>query len=298
MNFRTSKATGALAALLLAAGCATTPAPVPASTGPALWAVADADTTIYLFGTVHALPKDVPWMRGKIGPALAASDTLVTEIDLATADTAAMQAFVMKNALLGEQENLRDLLTQAQRARFEAGTAKLGMPVGAFDRFEPWYAALMFALVPLAKAGVVGENGVEQALVAQAGAPRERAALETMDYQLSLFDSLPREAQIDYLMKAVDGSDDIRAMLDAMVAEWLEGDADALARLMNEDMAGDTALMERLLWQRNRAWADWVAKRLDTPGTVFVAVGAGHLAGPRSVQADLAAKGLRVRRVQ
>ena len=67
---------------------------------------------------------------------------------------------------------------------------------------------------------------------------------------------------------------------------------------MTEDMAGDTALMERLLWQRNRAWADWMAKRLDTPGTVFVAVGAGHLAGPRSVQADLAAKGLRVRRVQ
>ena len=156
MNFRTSKATGALAALLLAAGCATTPTPVPASTGPALWAVADADTTIYLFGTVHALPKDVPWMRGKIGPALAASDTLVTEIDLATADTAAMQAFVMKNALLGEQENLRDLLTQAQRARFEAGTAKLGMPVGAFDRFEPWYAALMFALVPLVLAGLYG----------------------------------------------------------------------------------------------------------------------------------------------
>jgi uncharacterized protein YbaP (TraB family) len=56
--------------------------------------------------------------------------------------------------------------------------------------------------------------------------------------------------------------------------------------------------MERLLWQRNRAWADWVVKRLDTPGTVFVAVGAGHLAGEKSVQADLAARGLTVSRVQ
>jgi len=56
--------------------------------------------------------------------------------------------------------------------------------------------------------------------------------------------------------------------------------------------------MEKLLWQRNRTWADWVQKRLETPGTVFVAVGAGHLAGAKSVQADLAAKGIHVSRVQ
>ena len=57
---------GAAAALAFAGACATTPPePVaPAVPGPALWKVADKDTTIYLFGTVHALPKDVPWMRG------------------------------------------------------------------------------------------------------------------------------------------------------------------------------------------------------------------------------------------
>ena len=76
---------------LLAPACAPTPVPevsanVPAVPGPALWKVADEDTTIYLFGTVHALPKDVPWMRGAIGPALAASDTLVTEVDLSAQD--------------------------------------------------------------------------------------------------------------------------------------------------------------------------------------------------------------------
>jgi uncharacterized protein YbaP (TraB family) len=100
------------------------------------------------------------------------------------------------------------------------------------------------------------------------------------------------------MMKTIEGSDDIKALLDAMMAVWLAGDADGLARLMNEDMAGEQALMERLLWQRNRAWADWVVERLDMPGTVFVAVGAGHLAGEKSVQADLAARGLIVSRVQ
>ncbi len=80
----------AAVALSLAGACATT-SPQPAApkvSGPALWKVADEDTTIYLFGTVHALPKDVPWMRGAIGPALAASDTLVTEVDLGAQDPA------------------------------------------------------------------------------------------------------------------------------------------------------------------------------------------------------------------
>jgi uncharacterized protein YbaP (TraB family) len=303
-RLRRSAAAAATALLaLLAPACAPTTAPevvasVPAVPGPALWKVADEDTTIYLFGTVHALPKDVPWMRGAIGPALAASDTLVTEVDMATQDPASMQKLIMENAILPPEENLRGLLTPDQKAQYEAALSKLGMPVEAFDRFEPWYASLMFALVPLAKAGIVGDNGVEKGLGAAVGDGKKRAALETVEYQLSTFDSLPREAQIDYLMKTVEGSDDIKALLEAMMADWLEGDADGLARLMNEDMEGEQALMERLLWQRNRAWADWVVKRLDTPGTVFVAVGAGHLAGEKRQQADLSAKGVTVSRVQ
>jgi uncharacterized protein YbaP (TraB family) len=303
-RLRRSVAAAATAFLaLLAPACAPAPAPelaavVPAVPGPALWKVADEDTTIYLFGTVHALPKDVPWMRGAIGPALAASDTLVTEVDLAAQDPATMQKIIMKTGVLPPDENLRGLLTPEQKAEYEAALSKLGMPVESFDRFEPWYAALMFAIIPLAKAGIVGENGVEKGLGAAAGDGKKRAALETVEYQLSIFDSLTRDAQIDYMMKTIEGSDDIKALLDAMMAEWLAGDADGLARLMNEDMAGEQALMERLLWQRNRAWADWVVERLDMPGTVFVAVGAGHLAGEKSVQADLAARGLTVSRVQ
>ena len=112
----------AAAALAFAGACATTP-PLPAAPavpGPALWKVADKDTTIYLFGTVHALPKDVPWMRGAIGPALAASDTLVTEVDLAEKDPAAMQQSLLRTAFLPQDENLRGLLTDEQRAKYEA----------------------------------------------------------------------------------------------------------------------------------------------------------------------------------
>jgi uncharacterized protein YbaP (TraB family) len=109
---------------------------------------------------------------------------------------------------------------------------------------------------------------------------------------------LPRAEQVAYLMQVIEGSEDVKATLDAMVADWLAGDADGLAVLMNEDMGDDPVLADRLLYARNRKWADWIVNRLDTPGTVFMAVGAGHLAGKGSVQDVLAQRGIAAARIQ
>jgi uncharacterized protein YbaP (TraB family) len=298
---------GALAGLgaLFAAACAPlaqAPAPTVAAApriGPALWRVADADTTIYLFGTVHALPSGVDWMRGEIPAALASADTLVTEVDMSEAASASpqLQSDVVGRAMLPKDESLRDLLDPRQRGEYEAAIAKLGMPVEAFDRYKPWYAALMFTMVPLMKQGYAGKSGVETGLAGQAAGKRHDA-LETIDFQLSVFDDLPRAEQVAYLMQVIEGSEDVKATLDAMVADWLAGDADGLAVLMNEDMGDDPVLADRLLYARNRKWADWIVNRLDTPGTVFMAVGAGHLAGKGSVQDVLAQRGIAAARIQ
>jgi uncharacterized protein YbaP (TraB family) len=54
---------------------------------------------------------------------------------------------------------------------------------------------------------------------------------------------------------------------------------------------------KRLFSDRNAAWAEWIGKRLQQPGTVFVAVGTGHLVGDDSVQAQLASAGIRSARI-
>jgi len=105
------------------------------------------------------------------------------------------------------------------------------------------------------------------------------------------------ETQLFYLRQVVQGVPDMKAKLDEMIARWLEGDADALARLINEEET-DPVLMDRLLTQRNVNWAEWIGQRLDKPGTVFMAVGAGHLAGDESVQSMLTRRGITVTRVQ
>lgn len=263
--------------------------------GPALWKVADEDTTIYLFGTVHALPKDVDWYKGPIAEALGSSDAFITEVMMDEKAAGRMQELVGTTAILPQGTTLRSLMTEEQRTHYETAMAKLGMPAAAFDQFEPWYAGLMMTMLPLMQQGYSPESGVEKVLTDYAKG-KKLGELETIDFQLGMFDSLPQESQIKFLVDAAENIDEIKPMLDKMVAEWLKGDADDLAELMNEDM-DDPVLMDELLYKRNANWADWIDTRLDTPGTVFIAVGAGHLAGKKSVQDVLETKGLTVVRV-
>jgi uncharacterized protein YbaP (TraB family) len=263
---------------------------------PALWKVSDADTTIWLFGTIHALPEGLDWFDGEVRQAFDQSHELVTEIT--QADPVEMQQLVLTHAMLPQGESLRGMLSPAQKAAYEREMAKLGLPLQAFDGYEPWYAAIALSTLPLIRSGYDSQHGVEQVLDAQAKAlGRPHGALETPAYQIGLFDSLPLDAQKRYFAEVVEQLPTVPEQIGEIVAAWRKGDAEALARLMNAQ-EDDPALIEMLLIRRNKAWADWVKTRLDTPGTVFVAVGAGHLAGPGSLQDQLAARGITTQRVQ
>lgn len=273
------------------------PAAATAPSGPGLWKVADEDTTIYLFGTVHLLPEDIDWFSGPVGTALGSSGTLVTEIPSGFEQDPATQQATLAMAMLPEGESLRDLLDPEQRASYEAAMTSLALPVEAFDRFEPWFAGVNLAVLPLLKAGYAPESGVEKVIEDRAPEGAGRDALETVAFQLGMLDGLPARSQVDFLIATTDMIDQVVPMMNQMLTEWVEGDADALGELMNANL-GDPVLAEALLYSRNRNWAEWVDTRLDTPGTVFMAVGAGHLAGDNSVQDYLAERGLTVTRVQ
>ena len=272
------------------------PAPATASAKPALWKIADADTTIWLFGTIHALPAGVDWLEGPVAAAVKSSDQLVTEIPETPQET--MKAAVLQNALLPEGKTLRAILPDQTRAKFERTLTKFGLPTEAFDRFEPWYAAVALTALPLAQTGYSPENGVDERIGAemkQLGRPR--IGLETAQDQFRMFDSLPLEVQKRYLAEVLDGIPTINAELAAIIREWSAGSPDRLAQLLNAD-EDDPRMVKALLTDRNKTWATWLQQRLAQPGTIFVAVGAGHLAGKDSVQAVLARAGVKVTRVQ
>jgi uncharacterized protein len=294
MKLKRFLASAAAALSLGSSACATveTP-PAGAVPGPALWQVADADTTIYLFGTVHALPQTTTWYDGRIERAFNSADELVTEID--TTNAAASAQALQTASMLPEGQSLRELMSADDRQEYEAALVGLGLPVEALDRYEPWFAAMNLSLLPLVRAGYDAQSGVEQSLGGRADT-KKRAALETVEEQIALFDTLPQEAQLELLDETVEKLDEATSTLNAMVAEWVEGDAVELARLLNAELA-DPVLYERLLTARNANWAGWIENRLEQPGTVFVAVGAGHLAGKGSVQEQLERRGVKVTRI-
>jgi len=263
---------------------------------PGLWLVRDADTTIYLFGTIHMLKPGLNWLNGPVAGALNGSDTLVTEIVMDEAAELSLKQGMIKLALLPKGQTLRQLLPPEQRAAYEALLAREGMPAAIFDGYKPWYPALVLSLLPLMKLGMVPNAGVEERLE-QAAAGKPRDGLETVQFQLALFDSLSREAQLAYLAAVVRDYDRIGPESEKMVDAWGKGDAEAIAAAMNAEM-DSPEVSAALLGNRNKAWARWIEKRLEQPGTVFIAVGAGHLAGPESVQRQLAAEGIAAERVQ
>ncbi|WP_298305451.1 TraB/GumN family protein [uncultured Erythrobacter sp.] len=265
--------------------------------GPAMWKVSDEDTTIYLFGTVHVLPKDLEWYDAEIDAALSASDTVVTEIKMDPASEAAMTQLAQSRGVFTDGTTLRSLLDEDQTATYETALAGLGAPPQAFDPLKPWLAGLTLSILPLMQQGYDPNAGVDKVIISRAG-ERTQDALETAEFQIGIFDGLPQEAQVAFMMEAVEGMPKVKETIDSMVAEWVEGDPDGLAAVMNADLT-DEALAEALLYSRNATWAEWIENRLDsTPGTVFIAVGAGHLAGEKSVQDYLAERDIVSERVQ
>ncbi len=263
---------------------------------PALWKVTDADTTIYLFGTIHLLPQGMNWLEGPLAAALATADELVTEIP--ELDDHAVQSSLMARAVLPTGKSLRALLSEGDRVKFEATLAGFGLPVDSFDSYKPWYAAVVLATVPLLREGFALGSGVENTLserIKLRGKPR--LGLETLDYQLALFDGLPQETQLRYLAEVIGALPTLRRDVDEIVGEWGEGDSTRLAELMNAE-EDDPVMVAALLTNRNRIWAGWIKTRLETPGTSFVAVGAGHLGGAGSVQDQLLQLGIASARVQ
>lgn len=262
--------------------------------GPAVWRVKDKDTTIYLFGTIHFLPDNTPWLDADLREALQSSGELVTELDPAEGDKLA--GLLEQNGYLPAGENLRDKLAPQDRIAFESLLVSLGIAVDRFDRYKPWSAGLYLSALMIRLSGFDPEKGVEQVVEDNAAPGSTRSALETIQFQVELFNGMPEDKQITYLNQIVASEPTLEHDLAAMLSQWLGGDADSLATLMNDE-ATDPAIYRHILTDRNANWAKWIKARLAKPGTVFVAVGAGHLAGAGSVQDQLKKLGLKSKRV-
>jgi uncharacterized protein len=294
-----------VAALLTAIAllsCNTAPARAPAAkpraTHPGLWKVYDADTTIYLFGTIHLLPKNFGWQTRAFDQAANKASELVLEVgDLE--DQAKVSESFMAQAVSQKPVPVLGRVAPSKRAAFAAMVAKTGIPLATLDKFDTWAVAITISATMLQSMKLSAADGVERILSTRFRAAKKPVSgLETAREQFGYFDALPEAAQRTFLTSLVDEQATMDTEFAKMIGAWSRGDDKAIALSFDDELRLSPELTEVLLRKRNANWAAWVAKRLEKPGTLMIAVGAGHLAGPESVQARLRAKGFKVVRVQ
>ncbi|MEC3949352.1 TraB/GumN family protein [Sphingobium sp. HWE2-09] len=287
----------ALSAALLMIGGVAAQAKAPVAT-PALWAVQDADTTIYLFGTVHVMKPGIDWFDGDVKRAFDRSDELVLEI-IEPDDPKSIGATIAGMAIAKDGVKLFDRLTPEARAKYQAAMDANSLPWQTFDMFNPWMSGLALSVAPLERMGYQNDLGAEKILRSTAEAAGKKVdALETVEQQVGFFAGLPMAQQLQFLNATVDGLPEMESEFGDLLRYWSAGQPDKLAKSMNKSLEATPELAQVLLTGRNANWAKWIKARLAQPGTVFVAVGAGHLAGKGSVQDQLRMIGVPSRRVK
>ena len=259
-----------VAAALAAAIPTSVPAP-PSGDQPAMFVVRDADTTVYIFGTFHALDGHANWLKSPVRDALEQSDELVLE------------------TVIPEQPR-----------PVEATPGYHGPSVTPSASF---LATTRMAISAGRSQGMQVGNGADMVLrhLAEAeGKPVE--GLETLQLQLDMFNRMPATmtpavAKPAATAVATNQMESLSRAMTAMQSAWKRGDQSVFVSMLNQLKGASPDTYRMMFTERNERWADWIRARMQTPGTVFVAVGAGHLAGQDSLLVRLAERGIPSHRV-
>ena len=260
---------------------------------PALWRVADADSEIWLFGSVHVLPRDIRWLNPRILAALEGADEFVTETNVEAED---FSALAWRYGSLPEGETLASRLSAEDRARLAQAVDETGLDPARMDRLRPWFAALQITYAYAARRGQSSEAGVESVLGARARARDiPFTYLETPEQQIRVLADLPPEVEAHFLSVTLRQVEEGGRALTSLDEPWARGDLDTLSRELDRQWAeAGPVIHDALIVRRNRAWADSIAARLEGSGSAFIAVGAAHLVGDENVVQLLRERGIAV----
>lgn len=272
--------------------------PITAPARPALFVVRDADSTLYLFGTMHIRRPGHEWGGPAAQAGLAEADEVWTEMEIAATTQSEVQALVLSTGIAPADRPLSSWLNKAEREQLAAALEHLGASPATFERMRPWLAAMTLSVMPLLQQGYDVTAGADRAVISAAGDARQRS-FETAAEQIGFFANLSDMAQRQYLMDAINTASEDSTEIDALSTAWESGDLDSLETLVLDSFRARYPELHQVIFtQRNHNWTETLVTELNGSGVDFVAVGAGHLLGDDGVVALLRARGLSVERVE
>ncbi len=245
-----------------------------------VWTVKGKNNTVYLAGSVHALPKEHAEFPEQLERAYEAAQAIVLEVDLDDLNPLEAVQFITTNGTLATDQVLADVVGAKDYARVAKLASELGVPEAAITKLEPWSAALVLTQFALARTGFDQELGIDMQITERAkkdGKPID--GLETVIDQLSVFDDRTFPEQTRFLLDSTDDAAELRADLGKLIEAWRKGDLAALQAEFATERAKSPALYDALLGDRNRKWMPRIEALLTEDRDYLVVVGTLHYVG-------------------
>lgn len=260
----------------------------------AVWSIKGTRNTVYLAGSVHALPSDGAQLPAELVRAYEDADAIVMEVDLDDLNPLEGVQFVAEKGTLPGDRTLSDVVGLDRYAAIAKLADSLGLPEVALARLEPWAAAMVLTQFALMKSGYDPQLGIEMQLTGRAKADGKAIdGLETITDQLGIFDTRSLDDQIRFLTATTDDAANMQQDLERLVSAWRAGDLRGLEREFDEERAQAPGLYDALLGDRNRKWLPQIQALLDDEQDYLVVVGALHFVGRDGLLALLSRAGHR-----
>jgi len=265
-----------------------------------LWRVEAEGGSVLLAGSVHLLrPADLP-VSPAYGEAFEEADEVVFEIDVAETKKEETSRRIRDLGSLPSGETLADHLGAGTLSLLREYLEELGRPHDSFDGLKPGMVLFSIGTIEAMRMGARPNLGLEEQIYEWCLAhDKPTRGLETIEYQLTLFDSLPA-AEVDaMLVEALgDVGEKSHAALDQMIESWKTGDVDRLTELIDEQMPPGSTERTLLLTRRNANWIPEIEAALESGKVTLFLMGAAHLVGDDSVIRLLRERGWNPERVK
>ena len=267
--------------------------------GPTVWEMRGSSATVWLLGSVHLLRESDYPLPENIDRVMARAQRLVLELDLDEVEPVASQMIVFSLGRLEEGQSLAGVMGNRSYRLSTQRAEKLGIDLGMLSELKPWFAALTIMNFEMLRLGFNPELGLEQYLASQARqSGKEIVGLETLEYQLQLFDKLSYDTQSALLLQTLSEAGELQGEMSSLVSAWRQGETEALSAALTRSFSDYPEVYRSIVTDRNEAWVSRILDLGSGGDDTLVVVGALHLVGDDSVIEMLRGKGARLRRLE
>jgi hypothetical protein len=261
-----------------------------------LWKVQSSRSTLYLLGSIHFLKQDVYPLNQTIQNAYESSENLVVEANIN--DLGNLDLRMLADRAFYKNDDYVEKHVSPETYRLINKESKaFGMPIDLLRMQKPWFLALSFQAMELVRLGYSPQHGVDYHFLSKAQGKKKILELESLEEQLSLLSGFSDREQEQFLIYSLESLNSMERQVGNMVRAWTIGDAQVMESALADAVPPDPSLapiVQKLFDERNIKMLSKIEEYLNSTGSYFVIVGAGHLVGKKGIIELLKNKGFAV----